>query len=341
MNMRKKSDKSDTDNVTNKKQSFDFSRVGGFFNVDPITDLRIIGGKSLPAEEAGDLDTDDGPTHTLWDSRNTMALKKSFVANVDYNGVLETVLVAKIDGVATVVAGRRRVRAARAVNRQRKERGEPEMKVEIKIVRPSSDARMLGISIAENEARFDDDIATKILKVKQLKERGVDDETVAIQFDTTVTTIRNWLDYDDNAVSSVKKAVESGKISQTSGWELSTIKDSEKQKAALDEILANAGSLGTSQREVKQAKAKVTNKRVGVSDKMTQKRILTAIVESPRSTKDESQAFWNGAAAAIKLILGEEGVDPRMGVLLTQVREAAKKAKPRKRKGEPVEAVAA
>ena len=309
------------------RQALDFNRVGGFFSADP-SQLRIVGGANLPTDEWSEMDTDDGPEHTLWDSRLNEPLTETFINNVDLNGVIETVVVAKIDGIATVIAGRRRVRGARAVNARRKLRGEPLLTVEIKVVRPSSEGRMLGLMVAENEAREDDDVPVKILKLKRLMERGVSIETCATHFDTGIQTINNWLSYDDNACKEVKKAVEQGKISQTAGMELSTVKDVGKQREALAEVMKNAGSLGTSIREVRKVTKGTVGKKVGVSDKFTQKRLMMTLqAAAHHNANDTTLAFYEGAEEMLKLVMGEGEVDKRLVNVLVAVQDGIKKAK--------------
>src|SRR5262245_5872048 len=88
-------------------------------------ELVIIGGKCLPKDEQGPLDTaHKRGEHDLWDQRlETVTLTDAEVANVDYFGVLQNVVIRKDPetGLPFVVAGRGRVRRARRANLLRKQ----------------------------------------------------------------------------------------------------------------------------------------------------------------------------------------------------------------------------
>src|SRR5215831_11908619 len=92
--------------ATNNRRAFDFAR-GNLWSIDPM-DLCIIGGKRLPADERGPLDTDDGVEHDLYDERVGERLTEEFVNNVDAHGVDTPIIIVKLGDVATVIAGRKR-----------------------------------------------------------------------------------------------------------------------------------------------------------------------------------------------------------------------------------------
>jgi hypothetical protein len=53
--------------ATTNRRSFDFAR-GNLWSIDP-SELCIVGGKSLPPDERGPLDTEVDPSHDLFDTR--------------------------------------------------------------------------------------------------------------------------------------------------------------------------------------------------------------------------------------------------------------------------------
>ncbi len=165
------------------KKAFDLAR-NSIYVASP-DELCIIGGQRLPANERGPIDTDHKKgEHELYDERlETIEVTDAEVANVDYYGVMEPVIIAKDPetGVPVVVDGRGRVRRGRRANILRAQRGEPLLKIECKVIR-SSGTRLLGAMIALNEVRNDDGPIVKLSKAKQLMERGVSEEDAAVTF---------------------------------------------------------------------------------------------------------------------------------------------------------------
>ena len=145
------------------RKSFDMSR-DSIYVADPITELCIVGGKGvLPADEAGDLDTEWEAGMPLNDlKRLKKPLEQPFKANIAHRGVNTPVIIAKIGDVATVIAGKSRIRAARAANRERKKRGEPLLKVKCVMQRDVSVVALVATMVSENNARRDDDLRGKI-----------------------------------------------------------------------------------------------------------------------------------------------------------------------------------
>jgi len=293
------------------KKAFDFAR-NTMWTVDPL-ELRIIGGKKLPTEERGPLDTDDGEEHVLWDKRILEVLEEAFILNIKTHGVDTPILIAKIDGIATVIAGKSRVRAARAANKLRKSAGEPLIKIDCKVKRDGL-VGLAGAIIRENEGRRDDDVLAKIEKLKRRMNQGVSLEDCAIDFNVGVSTLKGWLAYEDHAITATKKAVESGKISQTAGATLARIKEPEQQKKALEEMLANTSNGRTSRRAAQLASKNAGVARVtGITDKKTQRRLLEHLQNmSHPNASEKTMAFYEGAEEMAKLILGDDGVDPRL-----------------------------
>ena len=141
--------------TTKHRRSFDFSR-GNLWSIDP-NELCIIGGNVLSEEEHGPLDTADGPEHDLFDERVSEALTEEFVNSIDAHGVDTPILIVRVenpdtgDVTAVVIAGRKRVRAARVVNKRRKKRGEPLIKVDCKLKRAAGSALLAAmINIASS-----------------------------------------------------------------------------------------------------------------------------------------------------------------------------------------------
>lgn len=294
------------------KKAFDLAR-DSVYKADPL-ELRLVGGlDTLPDDQRGPLDTPRDESHVLWDPRLLDVVASETVHNIDAYGVLTPIIIAKIDGVPTVVDGRQRVRAARLANLLRKSRGEPTIKIACTVSR-ADETRLMGTMIATNEVRHDDDFGTKLYKLKRLLGRGVDIEDAAGTFGVSAAIAKSWLRFDDNAIDEVKKAVESGKLALSAGIEVARIKDPEKQKAALTTIEtapAAAKSLGgkTSVKEARAAIKKATGKKgpTNATDKKTQRALLAHLQDKdhPKTTSERTIAWYQGVEDALMIVLGE------------------------------------
>jgi ParB family transcriptional regulator, chromosome partitioning protein len=293
---------------TKNRRAFDFAR-GNLWTVDPM-ELCIVGGKRLPADERGPLDTDHGAEHDLYDERVGEPLTEEFVNSVDAHGVDTPILIVKLDDVATVVAGRKRVRAARVVNARRKKRGEPPIKIDCKLKRASG-AGLLAAMITENEARTDDSVLTKIEKLKRLMNRGVSVEDAAVHFSVSVKVVRGWLALEDTATAETKAAVRAGRLSAFAAAELAKVADPDKQREKLAEMIGSGEPVTA--RTIRAASRVARGKGAGVSDRTTQKKLLHVVqATSHPNISEKGAAWWGGAEEMLKLVLGEADVDARL-----------------------------
>lgn len=307
-----------TKTARNNKRSFDHAR-NTMWTIDP-DDLCIIGGKKMPAAERGSLDTNDGEEHELYDPRILELLTEEFILNIDAHGVDTPILIAKIDDVAVVIAGKTRVRAARLVNRRRKSRGEPPIKIDCKIKRGPATS-LLAAMIIENEARRDDGIPAKIEKLKKLMARGVSADDAAVNFGVKVKTVKGWLAFEDNATPETKRAAEAGRLSHTAAAALARIKDPDEQRKTLDGMLATEGRVT---KAAAKTAAKVANGKkvaISVTDKRTQRRLLSYVQNISHGTNasEKTMAWWEGVEEALKLVVGEDDVNQRLVGKLDEV----------------------
>jgi len=294
--------------ATNNRRAFGFAR-GNLWSVDPM-DLCVIGGTCLPTDERGPLDTDDGPTHDLYDERVSEPLTEEFVNSIDAHGVDTPILIVKLGDVATVIAGRKRVRAARIVNVRRKKRGEPPIKVDCKLKRASG-AGLLAAMITENEARTDDGLLTKIEKLKRLMSRGVSPEDAAIHFSVGVATVKGWLAFEDNATVETKAAARAGRLSASAAAELTRIADPAVQREKLALMIGSGAKV--SARAARAASRVARGKAAGVSDKKTQKKLLHIVQSASHpNISEKTAAWWEGAEEMLKLVLGADDIDKRL-----------------------------
>lgn len=308
------------------KKAFDLPR-DSVYAADPIAELRICGARGVvPADEAGDLDTEPGPDIPVKDMRRLRkALNPVFKENVNRRSVKTPVIIAKIDGVATVLVGKRRVRAARASNRLRLKDGRPLIKVRCVMQRETTALAILQTVIGENNNREDDSLADKIEKLKAYLALGPSEADAAVEFGVGPDRVRDWLDYDDRADDEIKAAVETGKIPASTGLELAKIRDVARQRAALAKILAGSGVRDRSARAAR-ALAQGANDRTTATDRKSQK-LLLAYLQKPDPDRHRSstadQAFWRGVVDALKVVTGQEADDPRVAAALAEARSSA------------------
>src|SRR5262249_51987751 len=145
---------------------------GNLWGFDPDA-LCIIGGQKIRnKDEIGPLDTDDGEEHDLWDERLLTPTTEEEIAHADAVGVDGVAFIAKKNGVDVVVAGRRKTRVGRLVNKRRKARGADPLVIDCKVVR-GTDLDLMGKAVSENELRVNDGVLTKIAKAKRLKNKGL------------------------------------------------------------------------------------------------------------------------------------------------------------------------
>jgi len=346
MSRAKRRRRQDPSATTTTKKAFNLPR-DSVYAADPITELRICGARGVvPANESGDLDTPPGPDIPVKDMRRlSKALTQTFLENVDRRSVKTPIIIAKIDGVATVLVGKRRVRAARASNRKRMKDGRPLIKVRCVMQRETSVIAILQTVIGENNNREDDTLADKIEKLKAYLAEGPSEADAAVEFGVGVDRIRDWLDYDDRAADRVKAAVDAGKIPASTGLELAKIKDVDKQHQALDKLLTGTGVRDRSARAAR-ALAQGANDRTTATDRKSQRLLLAYLTSggaapgspregvhakassggaapgSPREDAPEEE-FWRGVVETLKVVTGQEAADPRVTRALAEARSSA------------------
>jgi len=270
------------------KKAFDAAR-GTTFLFDP-DDLMIIG-----------LDTPDGADHPLYDPRVTHPLDEDDIANVDYYGIINPVTITKRDGVPTVVAGRGRVRRARAAKLRQQTRGEKQTIRVPCIVRNGDDNKLMGLMISENEGRRDDDVSARLAKIHRMLDRSVPLDDIARDFHVSVKTIDGWLTLG-GACKELRHAEASGQISTSAAVKLARL-PFEEQPAVLATVVAEGGSSTTAARRVtsKRKGTSASADGVGVISRKAQKKMHLFA----QGTEDEDDdPYFDGAADALALILG-------------------------------------
>lgn len=305
------------------KKAFELGR-DSVYVAEPISDLCIVGGKGiLPDDEAGDLDTMWELGMSLRDQRRLKRpLEPEFKANVAFHWVKVPIIIAKINDVATVVVGRRRVRAARIVNRARIARGETPLKIRCVMQRDTSSTSLLATMVLENNARQDDELADRIEKAKEMIEGGMSPADVAMNFSVKQATLQGWLDFEDTATDLTKQAVKDGRLSAATAAEVALVKEPEAQNKLLADLIAAPTPRGRTARAAK-ALRRGKEGSTTASDRKSQQLLLAHLqaTDHPRAGK-ELLAFYEGAEQMLRLVLGEKDSDERLRNALSKAREA-------------------
>jgi len=159
-------------------------------------------------------------------------------------------------------------------------------------------------------------------------------EDAAVIFGKKAKTVKGWLAFEDNATAETKKAAENGRLSPTAAATLARIKDPDEQRAQLDRLLSTEGRV--SKATAKEAAQGVNGKRIVISvgDKRTQRRLLTYVQNTPHpNASKETMSWWEGVEDALKLVVGEEDVNPKLvgklDELISLMKTEAQAKKPR------------
>lgn len=190
------------------------------------------------AFDPNELTVIDDPGHPLYDARiKRVPPDEAFIQDIMDLGVHTPVVVHREGNLLVVAAGRRRVMAAREVNRRLAAVGEPPIRVPVAL-RRGDDKDALDVSISENEHRTGDDLATKAAKAAQMVSMHGGDGAAyahtARRFGVTATTIRNWLALLQLAAP-IRDAVFKGELAMTDGLEIGKL-PADEQAAAAEQV---------------------------------------------------------------------------------------------------------
>lgn len=175
-----------------------------------VKSMGAKGRKDALAFDPEDVKLITDPNHPLYDERVHEEPSPEFVANIDHLGIIEPITVRRNGDVVEVAIGRRRVKAARIANVERRKKGLPPHQI-YAIVQRGDDATMQEVIAAENEARKNDSPMNRAKKMQRLATLGRTEEQIACVFCCSRATVKNTLallDLDET----VQKAVERGTI---------------------------------------------------------------------------------------------------------------------------------
>src|SRR5580658_9498251 len=168
-----------------------------------------------------------GKDDLLYDARAEESFDEDLVLNMLHRpdgkpplGVIEPVIVRRNpeSGKVEVVAGRRRVLAAREANRRFKSMGLSPIRVPAWIKRLDESSTLAAL-VSENEHRLADSPLNRAKKLQRYINLGHGEKEAAVLFGVSEATVRNMLLVLD-APAAVRHALEAGKIAATAAYQL-------------------------------------------------------------------------------------------------------------------------
>jgi len=183
-------------------------------------------------------------THPLYDERIHLPISEAMVLNIMDQGVLEPIIVWKDpeSGLACVVDGRQRVRHTLEANKRLVKQGESPLLVPA-VTKRGSAIRMAQAMVSANEIRQADTPLGRAKKMADARERGHDEDDLALMFGVSVQTVRATLSLLD-ATQAVRDAVESGIGTVTQARQLASLKPEEQREKVSEIEAATAGTTG-------------------------------------------------------------------------------------------------
>lgn len=198
-------------------------------------DALVIVGLDIDAELAPDLED----TERLVSAEPTEEL----ITSIATHGIRTPVKIVrrKLDGVmrVLVVAGRRRVRAARKAN-ERLRKGKSDVLIRVPCV-PEEGTDALVTLVVENEHKIEDTILVKARKAARMKALGHSDPEIAAAFGVSKMTLGNWRALL-TCVPEVLARIEANDLPPTLGYEIGKLAPT-KQLPALAKIESSGGTV--------------------------------------------------------------------------------------------------
>lgn len=232
----------------------------------------------------------------MYDPRVHLPVDEDLARNIDYQGVLEPILIQKNPetGAVEVVVGRQRVKATRLANEWRKGRGVAPIHVPA-YVHKGDRRNVLDVIVSENEVRQADTPLGRAEKMRRLMALGRGEQEISVVFGCKPATVRNTLALLE-CCADVQKAVEGGKIGVTHAKQLSTLVPAE-QRAKVAELVAAGAGVGPHERARKQREVLGDDK----PRMKTRKQILAELEVDPTGERAKALRWVLGIAEPVVL----------------------------------------
>ena len=238
----------------------------------------------------------------LFDRRALEPADEKLVRNIMHHGVIQPVAIRKNPetGVVEVVAGRRRVRAAREANLRLLEQGLEPLHVPATVTR-GDDGYLTSVMVSENEIRKEDSPMNRAEKMQRLVNLGKSEREIGLLFGVGIQTVKNTLSLLE-CCAAVRTAVNNGSIGVAMATDLSKMKP-EEQRETLEKMLSAAST------EVRPHKrARKMHEAAGKKQRPTPKMLQAYRQEIKEKSCDAE--FTSIAVAILDFVLG--GAKPRI-----------------------------
>jgi len=226
-----------------------------------------------------DLTIIEDREHPLFDPRGLEPPDPELVAGIKFRGVLEPVVIIsdRDTGKPIVVAGRRRVLAARQANKELKREGQTPKKIPA-VQRKENEREAVAILIMENAQRKDPDLLASAELARRAMTLGYSEEDVGVMFGRGAHTISQWLKLLETSTQ-VQKAVRDGSVRLADAVKLAKLPRVE-QAAELEKIQEARPTRAS-------RKAGGQKQQNGVSPAARLRRIAKHLTEHPNALADE------------------------------------------------------
>lgn len=204
------------------------------------------------------IDSPADPTDPLYDERIELRLQAMFVANVDQLGVKQTVTCVVKDGRLWVADGRQRVRAARAANVLRAQRGDTPLKVRACSTPETNPQEVFLLARSLNAFRQDDGpltVARNFLRSRDTY--GTSPDEYATAENIAVATLAGYVTLLERASPVLLQALDAGEVSTTRAMQVARL-NPEDQAAAIVETMRD--TVEETRRKVRERKASAEGK---------------------------------------------------------------------------------
>jgi hypothetical protein len=260
-------------------------------SIDPLH-LCLVGGKALPKDEQGPLDTDWDPQHPLHAHDLLRPLDPIDVDDVFEEGVIVPIEVVRYNDIPMVNAGRGRVRKARLANIRRKQKGMPLIEIKFIVVRITNNLQLLRRAISENLRRKTMGLLDQIELAKQLLLHGASEEAAAAKIGIPRSRLNKLLTFEDHASPTLKDAARQGRVSASAAFVLMELDDHVEQDKKLAELLTVAKPTVRAARSLAKPEENASPRRP------IQRRLLERVDANARGNE-----WMQGARAALSWVL--------------------------------------
>jgi len=272
---------------------------------------------------------EDDPSHPHHDQR-PKSVDESFVRDIMFRGIHTPIQVARAGKtpddkpILHVIAGRKRVRAARIANARLAEMGRELVRVPGLVIR-GDDADLYGVMVSENEQR---EQSTPLVRARQLQRYlsfGRTNDEALFTFKISKSTLRNYQALLE-CCAEVQEAVDGGSLSVDAAIGLSTMSHDEQRKA-LESMLAVGATKGRAAKEAVEA-AKAGE--IVEPTTTARKRSRAYMTRAVSALKENGDVDAQAAANLIRYLMGEDKALRRLPEPVRSVLRELDKAKAKK-----------